>query len=41
MEVAGGQEVSGAKRWPFSSDSTDQQVNKQEDDRMAQRWVLL
>lgn len=27
-EAAGGQEVSGARRWPFRPDKTDPQVNK-------------
>lgn len=27
-EAAGGQEVSGARRWPFRPDKTDLQVNK-------------
>lgn len=29
MEAAGGQRVSGAKRWPFRLDMADLQVNKQ------------
>lgn len=28
MKAAGGQEVSGARRWPFRPDMTDLQVNK-------------